>query len=244
MDARISGNVGEILLREGLITPEQLEKANRERVSADKSLARVLVEMGLISEKVKLGILQKKLGCEILSLRNIKIEPLLTARVPRGLAFRYLAVPVRLDSDGLLVAMDDPSDVEAVDKLAAIAQVKIKPVLATSEDIGKILAQYPQETSTGILLSGGVAPAGLRVIRELTFWFLLLAPLIALYFVLRYHTHFQTWLVKQDLSIFDISLYLLICWGTWSVLIYYFHDMVFSRLLSTKKPSDDEDDEE
>lgn len=243
MDARITGNVGEILLREGLITPEQLEKANRERVAADKSLARVLVEMGLISEKVKLGILQKKLGCEILSLRNVKIDALLAARVPRGLAFRYLAVPVRLDPDGLLVAMDDPSDLEAVDKLSAIAQVKIKPVLATSEDIGKILAQYPQETSTGVVLVRGV-PTGLRVIRELTFWFLLLAPLIALYFVIRYHTHFQTWLVKQDLSIFDISLYLLICWGTWSVVIYYFHDMLFSRLLSTKKPSEDEDEEE
>ena len=230
MDARVTGNLGEILLREALITREQLEKAERERHETGKSLARTLVEMGVISEKVKLGILQKKLGVDIVGLRNFRLDPQLATRIPKSLAVRHLALPIRSEPDGLLVAMDDPSDLEAVDKLSAVAGMKIRTVLAASKEIDQLLEGYPEEKPEEVV-EVEKPPTTLRFIRGLTFWVLLLGPLLLFGAMLKWNAHFALWLSKQKLTEFDFALYLLLLWGTWSVVIYYIHDVFFSYLM-------------
>lgn len=236
MDAKTTGNLGEILLREGLITGEQLERAEKEKLNTGKSLARVLVDLGVISEKVKLGILQKKLGVEIVSLRNFRLDPNLAKRIPRGLAVRHSAIPIRVEPDGILVAMDDPSDLDAVDKISAVAGMKIRTVLAPCKEIDQFLEDYPEEVAEEepVVKSRTL----LRFIRGFTFWILLLGPLIAFFIELTQVSGFQSWLSKQNLTEFDFALYLLILWGTWSVIIYYIHDVVFNWIMG------DEEEEE
>lgn len=241
MDAKISGNLGDILLREGLITSEQLERAQREKLNSGKSLARILVEMGVISEKVKLGILQKKLGVDIISLRNFRLDPQLAKRIPRGLAIRHSAIPVRVEPDGLLVAMDDPSDLEAVDKLSAVAGMKVRTVLASTKEIDQFLEDYPEDEPE----PEPIVPKRtlLRFIRGLTFWILLLGPLIVFYFAVTKISGFQSWLAKQKLSEFDFALYLLILWGTWSIIIYYIHDVLFTWIMGEEETEGEKSEE-
>lgn len=229
MDARVSGNLGEILLRENLITAAQLEQARREQVAADKSLARVLVEMGIISEKVKLGILQKKLGCDIVSLRGFVVEATLAARVPRTLALRHHLVPFRVDPDGLVVAMDDPSDLEALDKIAKTAGLKIKPALALGDEITNVLEHYPSESDGGESTS-----FGFRLVRGLVFWVLLLLPVVVSYLLLVSSNTVQRWLTAQQLTEFDFAIYALLTYSLWSVTIYYIHDMTFNWLANRR----------
>lgn len=242
MDAKITGNLGEILLREGLITNDQLEHADREKLNTGKSLARVLVDMGIISEKVKLGILQKKLGVDIISLRNFRLDPAMAKRIPRGLAIRHSAIPIRVEPDGLLVAMDDPSDLEAVDKLSAVAGMKIRTVLAPCKEIDQFLEDYPAEVVEAL----PVVPkrTSLRFLRGLTFWVFLLAPVVVFGFALAKVSGFQSWLSKKELSEFDFALYMTILYGTWSVIIYYIHDVVFTWLMGEEEETAAKEKEE
>jgi hypothetical protein len=231
MDTRITGTLGDILLREGLITQEELRKAEAEHQATGKPLARVLVDMDVISEKVKLGILQKKTGTEITTLRNFRLDAQLAARIPKPLALRHAAVPIRVDPDGLVVAMDDPSDLEAVDKFSAVAGTKIKAVLAPYNEIEIVLTNYPEEEAPAEAEEARPRHPFLHFFRHLTFWVLLLTPLAVFFLTLIYSDDFQGWWSSLQLSVFDRALYFLLVWGTWSIIVYYIHDVVFSFLL-------------
>jgi len=99
--------LGEILLEDGLITPDQLNLALAER-----------------------------LGVESINLDEVEVNSLAATMIPEKLARRYGAVPIRfIDENTLLVAMVDPTNVFAIDDLRMMTGYDIKPCIATAEEV-------------------------------------------------------------------------------------------------------------
>lgn len=229
MQERTTGNLGEILLREGMISMEQLDEARKRQAETGRSLGSTLVEMNLITEKMKLTLLQKKLGCGVLSLRGVELTPELIRILPRLVAKRHQAIPVRLEGDTLVLAMDDPSDLTAVDSLSSAVGRPVRAMLAASKEIEDLLERYPEEGE-------GVARAprrGLRFLRSLSFWFFLLAPLAGffIYTFFLASPKFQKGLLDFIAGqVFDFAIYIMLIWGMWSIIVFYVNDVIFDWL--------------
>lgn len=140
---RPAAQLDELLRARGLITDEQLEEARHQAVSAGRSVGRVLVELGFVTEGQLVAILAEQLGLEFLDLTEAHIDASAVALVPEATARRHNCLPVRFDeANRLVVAMADPANVVAVDDLRAVTGREIKAVVATKPDVMAALNRH------------------------------------------------------------------------------------------------------
>ena len=134
--------LGQILIEQGLISQDQLEKALEEHRSSPKSLGRVLIDMGLIREQDLVRALSEQVGLEFVDLTEFSVEAVAVTLLPEQLARRYRALPIAERDGKLLVAMSDPANVYALDDIRAITNREVQPVVATASDIEQAIQKY------------------------------------------------------------------------------------------------------
>jgi len=132
----VTRQLAEVLLDQDLLSAEGLTRAQREQQRSGKPLARVLIEMELVTEAGLVSAIAKQMGVEFLELADLQIDPIVAGSIPEQMARRYCALPVRIDDRGrLLVAMGDPSNVLALDDIRTITDRDVAPAAATRPDI-------------------------------------------------------------------------------------------------------------
>ena len=139
--------LGELLVRAGLISTTQLDEALAEQRRNGKRLGSLLVELGLVSETQVTQILSQQLSVPWVSLHHIDFSRQLLNLVPIDIVERYCLIPiyvrrVRGLGDALYVAMDDPTNVHALDEVAARAGLHVRPMIAPPSDIRSAIRVY------------------------------------------------------------------------------------------------------
>jgi type IV pilus assembly protein PilB len=139
--------LGEILLREGLITEDQLQKAmTMHRQEPGSRLGEILVKMGFLSEKDMVIALGKQLGIPYAFLSTGLLRPAkdqdLEKLVPEEFARRYLLLPLSRNLNSLTCAFVDPLDLIMMDNLKKLTGCEINPVITTRSDILKALDEF------------------------------------------------------------------------------------------------------
>jgi type IV pilus assembly protein PilB len=127
--------LGELLVEQGLLTPEQLEIAQREHKETGKGLSRTLIDLGFLSEAEMVAALARQIGLPYVELSDDQIDPACVALIPEPLAKRYCALPIRYDEGKLVVAMSDPTNVFALDDIRTVTGMDLVPVIATRSAI-------------------------------------------------------------------------------------------------------------
>jgi len=135
--------LGDVLLDEKLITPQQLSDAVAEQRRTGQLLGATLIRLGAITEEVMLKHLQQQLGLPLLDLNDVVIDEAVLALVKEDVAKKYVAMPVEVESRStLVVAMADPLNVAALEDLRFHAGMFIKPVLARTLQIHESIERY------------------------------------------------------------------------------------------------------
>ncbi|MEW6059948.1 MAG: ATPase, T2SS/T4P/T4SS family [Actinomycetota bacterium] len=134
--------LGQILLEQGLLSEEQLERALDEHRNTPKSLGRVLIDLGYIRERDLVCALAEQVGLEFVDLGEYQVDPGATTLLPEVIARRYRAIPIGERDGRLLVAMSDPANVYALDDIRAITNREVQPVVATATDIEQAIQKY------------------------------------------------------------------------------------------------------
>ena len=134
--------LGTLLLERGLVTQEQLDTALEEQRQSRKSLGRVLIDAGIVSEGDLVSTLAARIGLEFVDLGDYTIDPSAVALISDSLARRFQAVPVGWDDNRLVVAMADPSNVVAIDDIRTITGAEVKTVVATRGAILEALDRH------------------------------------------------------------------------------------------------------
>lgn len=218
------GNLGDMLLREGLVTNEALEEALRRQRQTDLPLGRILVEMNAITESVKLNFFQKRFGSEIVSLRDHQIPDILYSYIPRQLAMKARVVPYKMEGDTLVVAMEDPSDLVTLDNLKAQTGLKIRPMVASSSDIETVLDAYPHIEEEEAVVVAPAKRLGGRLFKYLFFPVMAFLPLLIMGFLLVFSRRFQRFLLNPPeawgFATFDLVLSIMLLWGLWALIVY------------------------
>ena len=114
--------LGEILLEERYVTKEQLDESLKESISNKEQLGQVLIRKGYITEDNLLNSLSISLGIEYRRLANVQIVQSVLGLIPEKVARKYLAVPLDIKNDILVVAMSDPANVVYKDDVAIILE--------------------------------------------------------------------------------------------------------------------------
>ncbi len=120
--------LGQSLLEVGLLTQAQLERALASQ-SSDEPLGESLVSAGIISRADLQTALAHKMGYPLVDLTRFPIDPAAVAKLPRRNAVECRALPIMLEGDRLIVAVDKPSRVVKLSAIRAIAQLRVVPVL-------------------------------------------------------------------------------------------------------------------
>ena len=134
--------LGQILIEEGLLNEEQLQRALSARSEKNQLLGRVLIDLGLVREADLVGALAKQLGLQFVDLSDMVVDPNAASLIPEQVARRYRALPVGFEDSRLIVAMADPANLFALDDIRTITGMEVKPVVATAADIESAIRKY------------------------------------------------------------------------------------------------------
>ena len=127
--------LGDILLDGGLVSAAQLTGAIEEHQRSGRSLGRVLVEQGVLSEGQLVAALATQIGLRFVDLTEFAVDGSAVSRVPDSVCRRYTALPIGYEDGKLLVAMADPANVFAIDDIRSITGMDVKPAVATRADV-------------------------------------------------------------------------------------------------------------
>jgi len=134
--------LGQILLKNKIITEEQLNEALERQKQTGDSLGRVLIEMQAVSEGALTSILARQIGLKYVDLANYDVDISAASLVDAEMARRYTLIPVGFNGDKLLVAMADPTNVFALDDVRIMTGMEIEPLVSTREDIVAAINRY------------------------------------------------------------------------------------------------------
>jgi hypothetical protein len=232
-------NIGDILLREGLITNAQLEAAVARQHETEQPLVRILVESGFLEDKKRLNFFRRHFGTPVVTIEPEKLDPILFTYIPGSLARRHHLVPVKLDRDGLVVAMEDPSDLALLDTLKDIAGLRIKPVVASSVEIHEALNRYPTEQAEPSAAAEAKRFDPAARFLAVFFWPIMSAAmLLAIFLLILYYEPFQKWLqtainaeaASRSTQIFNLFLYFFLSWGIWTLVVFEVGGLAFDDM--------------
>lgn len=135
--------LGEMLLKEKMITAEQLDDALKSQVIFGIKLGSSLIELGFIDDEELSLFLGRKLGVPSVSKEELMSIPAeVIKKIPAALAEKHHAIPVRINNKSIAVAMIDPADFQAIDQLAFATGFKIEPHIAPEVHISFALERY------------------------------------------------------------------------------------------------------
>ena len=134
-----NGSLGATLVREGLLTIEELEDALREQSDTHTRLDDVLVKSGRITGEALMPWLAEEFGVTGVGLRDGLVDPAILSTFPRHDAESLNALPMFRVRDVLAVAMCDPQDLQTVDELERITRLQVRPILALRCDIQRMI---------------------------------------------------------------------------------------------------------
>jgi type IV pilus assembly protein PilB len=134
--------LGQILLEQGLISEEHLQRALDEHRNTPKSLGRVLIDLGYIRERDLVRALAEQVGLEFVDMTEYRIDAAATGLLPEALCRRYRALPIGEQDGKLLVAMSDPANVYAIDDIRTITGRDVRAVVATANDVEQSIQKF------------------------------------------------------------------------------------------------------
>ena len=138
----MSVRLGEILVKESLITQDQLQKALEFQRSNGGKLGSCLTKMGFITDDDITGVLSRQYGVPSINLKFYEIDPTVIKLIPQDTATRYQVIPLSRVGSVLTIAMTDPTNVFAMDDIKFMTGFNVEPVVASESAIGEAIVRF------------------------------------------------------------------------------------------------------
>jgi type IV pilus assembly protein PilB len=134
--------LGSLLVEQGLISPEDLERALDAQKKSNRKLGETLVEMGILANATLVNAMSAQLGVPGCVLRHGLIDPKVAKLLEYDEAVRLRALPLFLVEGRLTVAMAEPQSLPTIDRLAQLLRHEINPVLVLEQNLLEYQEKY------------------------------------------------------------------------------------------------------
>ncbi|MBL8980445.1 MAG: type IV-A pilus assembly ATPase PilB [Gemmatimonadetes bacterium] len=142
--AAAGGNdrLGDILIREGLITRDQLGSALAEQKSSGHRLGYVLVKLGLVQELEITKVLARQYRMPAVDLTRFEVDPKMVKLIPADFALKHVVLPLKREGRTLTIAMADPTQTGVLDDLKFITRYDLFPVIAGEYTLRNLIEKH------------------------------------------------------------------------------------------------------
>src|SRR2546425_2138979 len=146
----VNRRLGDLLVAEGLVKQEQLQRALAEQKGTTEKLGSVLVRLKLVNEEQLTGFLSRQYGIPSITLSQLEIDPGILRLVPPQIAKKYEVLPVKRAANTLTLAMADPTNVFALDDVSFMTNLQVLPVVASQASIRRAIERNYDSQGTAI----------------------------------------------------------------------------------------------
>ncbi len=144
--AAASGDrLGDLLIKEGLITKDQLEKALAEQKNQGCRLGYALVKLGFVQETEITKMLARQYRMPAVDLARFEVDPKIVKMIPGDVALKHMVLPLKREGRTLTVAMADPTNLGVIDDLKFITRYDIFPVIAGEYTLRTALEKHYEQ---------------------------------------------------------------------------------------------------
>jgi type IV pilus assembly protein PilB len=166
--AATSDKLGEILVREGLITTEQLKRALQEQKGTGMRLGYTLVKLGLIEETEVTKMLARQYRMPAVDLSRFEVDQKILKLLPPDIAIKHTVLPLKREGRTLTIAIADPNNITAIEDIKFITRCDVFPVVAGEYTLRNAIDRYYQQSDAQLqsLLKSVEAEEDLEVVEE------------------------------------------------------------------------------
>lgn len=143
-----ANRLGELLVRNQLISDDQLAKAVAEQKIEGCRLGAALIKLGYVQENDLASFLSKHYGVPSINLAEFDVDPAVISLIPSDVAQKYQLVPINRAGATLIVAMSDPSNIFAIDDIKFMTGFNVEVVVAAEAAIKDAIDNYYDQSST------------------------------------------------------------------------------------------------
>jgi hypothetical protein len=222
----------ELLLEEKLLNKRQLKNALAEQQKSNKSLSLVLIDQKLVTKGILAELEARIMGVEQVRLLDQQLDPAILNLIPRRMAEQYRAIPIRLSGVELQVAMENPTDVLAIDDIKLHTGKVIKPVLCSNKDIDFALKHYP-ESGEIAAVAAPARPKGIQLIANAILVLLMFIPIGLILWMIHVNTDIAKWISDYN-NLFIV----LFWWGLYSIILYWGYGIFFEETTEIPKSTE------
>jgi type IV pilus assembly protein PilB len=144
----MSSRLGEILVKDSLISADQLKQALDYQKKNGGRLGTCLVKLGLVSDDDITAVLSRQYGVPSINLKFYEVDPAVIKLVPQETAVRYQIVPLSRVGSTLTIAMTDPTNVFAMDDIKFMTGFNVEPVVASETAISEAIHKFYGEVES------------------------------------------------------------------------------------------------
>jgi type IV pilus assembly protein PilB len=144
----MSARLGEILVKESLISSDQLKQALDYQQQHGGRLGTCLIKLGFISDDDITEVLSRQYGVPSINLKYYEVDPTVIKLIPQDTAVRYQIVPLSRVGSTLTIAMTDPTNVFAMDDVKFMTGFNVEPVVASEASISEAIAKFYGEVES------------------------------------------------------------------------------------------------
>ncbi len=167
--AATSDKLGELLVRDGLITLDQLKRALLEQKNTGMRLGYTLVKLGFVEETEISKMLARQYRMPAVDLSRFEVDPKILKLIPPDIAVKHTVLPLKREGRTLTVAIADPNNVTAIEDLKFVTRCDVFPVIAGEYTLRNAIERYYQQSDAelqSLLKSVAAAEELLEVVED------------------------------------------------------------------------------
>jgi type IV pilus assembly protein PilB len=134
--------LGELLLKENMVTPQQLQEALNHQKMGGGKLGKAFVSLGFVKDEEITSLLSRQYGVPSINLDHFEVDPAIIKIIPAETARKYQVLPLSRSGAVLTIAMADPTNVFAMDDIKFMTGYNVEPVVASESAIEDAIERY------------------------------------------------------------------------------------------------------
>jgi len=144
----VNERIGELLVKENLLSAEQLAKAREESRSKGARLGAQITSLGYLDENELTDFVAKQYGVPSINLDEFEVESSVIQLIPEEVASKHTVIPVNRAGSTLILATADPSNIFGLDDIKFLTGYNIQPVVAAEEAIRRAIDKYYDQATS------------------------------------------------------------------------------------------------
>ena len=140
--------IGELLVKENLLSAEQLRQAREESKQSGARLGAQITKLGFLQESELSDFVAKQYSVPAIDLEEFDVDPEVIQLIPEEVALKHTVLPVNRAGSTLILATADPSNIFAIDDIKFLTGYNVEVVVATDDEIKRAIDKYYDQSST------------------------------------------------------------------------------------------------